>query len=175
MRTRNLLVVALLAFAACASTMGTERRDYILSRPHGWIELSIDDDRIPLVPTSDERPNELVPPHSCYVEVRLDGEPYASVTVFPTGTQAPFSVKSGVRFPAPLGPALLAVSYSGCDVEKDKMTRADAQLYVAVAEARVTDVAFDGSALTASAPRDDSVVSLDDIYEAVTGRKKGER
>jgi hypothetical protein len=33
-------------------------------------------------------------------------------------------------------------------------------------------VHFDGTALVADAPRDDSVVTLDDIYEAVTGRKK---
>jgi hypothetical protein len=171
MRAFNLLVVALLAFAACASTMEPERRDYILSRPHGWIELSIDDVDVPLVPESEES-SKLVPPRACYVEARLDREPYASIAVFPAGAQAPFAVKSGVRFPAPLGPALLEVTYTGCDVESGKPSETSAQLYVAVAESRVTEVAFDGSSLSASAPRDDTVVTLDDIYEAVTGHEK---
>jgi hypothetical protein len=171
-RTRNSIVVTLFAFAACASTMEIERREYILSRPHGWIEVSIADDRIPMVPTSDEDPRTLVSPDSCSIAVRLDREPYASIEVFPSGDRPPFAVKSGVRFPAPLGPALMEVSYSGCDVADGKKSGTSAQLYVGVAESRVTDVAFDGSALTAGAPRDDSVVTLDDLYQAVTGRKK---
>jgi hypothetical protein len=31
----------------------------------------------------------------------------------------------------------------------------------------------DGAHLAADPPRDDSVVTLDDVYEAVTGRPKG--
>ena len=39
----------------------------------------------------------------------------------------------------------------------------------------MTDVRFDGVSLSTSAPRDDTVVTLGDIYEAVTGNKKGAR
>src|SRR5262249_9807742 len=131
MRAARLVATSLVAFAACASTMEVERREYILSRPHGWIELSIADDGIPMVPAWEEdRKGLLIRPLYCGVEARLDREPYASIYVFPTGDQAPFAVRSGVRFPAPIGPALLSVSYSGCDAESGKVTSTSAQLYI---------------------------------------------
>jgi len=144
----------------------------LLSRPHGWVELSIADDRIPEVPEGDETPNVFVRPPECYVSVRLEGEPYASIAVFPTGDRAPFAVKSGMRFPAPVGPARVEVSYRGCDVDAGEAATRGASIAIAVAESRVTEIAFDGDALVASAPRNDTVVTLDDVYEAVTGHPK---
>jgi hypothetical protein len=44
-----------------------------------------------------------------------------------------------------------------------------------VPESRVVEVRFDGTNLVADPPRDDSVVALDDVYEAVTGRLKAPR
>jgi hypothetical protein len=54
-----------------------------------------------------------------------------------------------------------------------KASATSAELYIGVEEGRVIEVHFDGAALAADPPRDDTVVTLDDIYQAVTGRKKG--
>jgi len=171
-----LLAAMLLPTAACAATsFEGEQRDYILSRPHGWVELEIADEAVPMVPSSDEAPNDVVRPDSCDVEVRLDREPFAWTTVYPSGDRAPYIVESGLRFPAPVGPSLLSVDYSKCDVEAGKQSSTKAQLYIAVPESKVVEVYFDGSALAADPPREDSVVTLDDIYQAVAGRKKAER
>jgi hypothetical protein len=89
------------------------------------------------------------------------------------GDTPPYSAATGFRFPAPVGPALLAVQYRGCDVADGKASTTSAELYVDVEENRVIEVHFDGASLAAEPPRDDTVVTLDDIYEAVTGGKKG--
>lgn len=35
------------ALVACAASLPVERRDYILSRPHGWVEVTIADGGVP--------------------------------------------------------------------------------------------------------------------------------
>jgi hypothetical protein len=162
----------LVGAAACAST-SIERREYILAHPHGWVELSLDDRAVPLVPESEEKPDSLVRPESCSVYVSLDREPFVSGSVYPVGDAPPFAADSGFRFPAPLGPALVTVEYAGCDVAGDERSSVTTELYVAVEENRVVEVHFDGEALRADPPREDRVVTLEDVYEAVTGRKKG--
>ena len=170
-RVRMLGSALFVAAVACAST-SQERRDYILAHPHGWVELSLDDRGVPQVPESEEEPDVLVRPDSCSVVVLLDREPFVYGSAYPVGDAPPYVAESGFRFPAPLGPALLAVQYSGCDTADGKASGASAELYIGVEENRVVEVHFDGAALAADPPRDDTVVTLDDIYEAVTGGKK---
>jgi hypothetical protein len=170
-RTGRLIPVIVIATAACAATLEA-RTDYILAHPHGWVELSLHDVAIPSIPTSEPKSNQFVRPDSCDVEISLNREPLAWGQAYPVGEQPPYSVETGFRFPAPVGPALFSVTYSGCDVEKAQSTKTTAQLNVAVEEGRVTEVHFNGTDLVADSPRDNSVVTLDDIYEAVTGRTK---
>jgi hypothetical protein len=40
LRARSLLLLSLLAFAACTKASDA-RRDYLLARPHGWIDLTL--------------------------------------------------------------------------------------------------------------------------------------
>jgi len=168
------LVVVLAGAVACAATLDRDRSDYILAHPHGWVEVSIADSAVPQVPSSrsEGEPVQWLRPESCSLEVRLDREPYVHNAVYPTGAQPPYSVKSGFRFPAPVGPALLTVIYEDCDHDGDAVSSNTAQLYIAVEQSRVVEVHFDGTDLVADPPRDNSVVTLDDIYEAITGRPK---
>ena len=170
-RARMLGTAIFVAAVACASTI-QERRDYILAHPHGWVELSLDDRGVPQVPASEDEPDVLVRPDSCSVEVLLDREPFVYGSAYPVGDGPPYAAETGFRFPAPVGPALFAVRYGGCDVENGKSSGASAELYIGVEENRVVEVHFDGTALAAGPPRDDTVVTLDDIYRAVTGGKK---
>ena len=164
------LIVILAGAVACAATLDSDRRDYILAHPHGWVEVSIADGHVPQVPETDSegRLVSFVRPDDCSIEVRLDREPFVYNAVYPTGEQPPYSVKSGFRFPAPVGPALLSIHYAGCDRNGDAVSSTDAQLSIAVEQARVVQVHFDGTELVADPPRDNSVVTLDDLYEAIT-------
>ena len=171
LRPRMLVTAIFIGAVACASTL-VERRDYILAHPHGWVELSLDDRAVPQVPESEEEPDSLVRPHACSVEVLLDREPFVYGSAYPVGDAPPYTAESGFRFPAPVGPALLSVQYAGCDVEGDQAASVSVQLSIGVEENRVVEVHFDGTGLLADPPRDDAVVTLDDVYEAVTGRKK---
>jgi hypothetical protein len=168
-RRRMRLVAIFAGAAACASTI-QERRDYILAHPHGWVELSLDDRAVPAVPESEEEPERLVRPSSCSVAIALDREPFVLGSAYPTGDAPPYGAKTGFRFPAPVGTALLAVEYQGCNGADAATT---AELTISVEEQRVVEVHFDGNALAADPPRDNPVVTLEDVYEAVTGRKKG--
>jgi len=170
-RARTLATAIFVAAVACASTL-QERRDYILAHPHGFVELSLDDRAVPQVPASDEDPT-LVRPESCSIEVLLDREPFVYGSAYPIGDAPPYAAETGFRFPAPVGPALLSISYAGCDAGGDEGTPTKAELYIGVEEGRVVEVHFDGAALAADPPRDDNVVTLDDIYQAVTGHPKG--
>jgi hypothetical protein len=172
-RTRTLWVSIFAGAAACASTL-QERRDYILAHPHGWVELSVDDRAVPAVPESDGEPDRLVRPYSCSVDVSLEREPFVNGSAYPMGDAAPYAVKTGFRFPAPVGRASIAVEYRGCDgVQGEDAVTKTVELSVAVEEGRVVEVHFDGEALAADPPRENPVVTLDDVYEAVTGKKKG--
>lgn len=141
-----LAALVLVARSAPAQT-SQERRDYILAHPHGWIEITLDDRAIPQVPSEDEDHPGLVKPHSCSLHVELGGEPFLRGTVYPLGDQAPYTAKSGFRFPAPVGSTKLRVGYAGCDVEGEKRATVEAEAPIVVEESRVTRIEFDGSKL----------------------------
>jgi hypothetical protein len=157
------LALLVLAPIACASTV-EQRRDYILAHPHGWVEVTVDDTAVPQVPESDERGAPRVRPSACSIEVRLDREPFVYGSAYPIGNAPPYAAKTGFRFPAPVGAADAHLTYTGCR-ERAEVT---AHSPVVVEEGRVSEIRFDGAQLTTLPVRDDSVVTLEDIYEAVT-------
>ena len=167
----HVLLLCLAAPLACASTP-LERREYILAHPHGWVEVTVADAEIPQVPKSEDEPGTLVRPRACTIEVSLDGEPFVYGSSYPTGDAPPYAADTGFRFPAPLGPAELAVEYSGCDLESGKAATVKVGGPVSVERDRVSEVRFDGARLTPLPVRDDSVVTLEDLYQAITGRPK---
>jgi hypothetical protein len=130
------------------------------------------DRAVPPVPFSEED-ERLVRPDACSVAIALDREPFVYGSVYPAGDAAPYAAKTGFRFPAPIGPARVAVEYRGCNGEREGDGATTAELFIGVEEGRVVEVHFDGVALAADPPRENPVVTLEDVYEAVTGRKKG--
>ena len=107
----------------------------------------------------------------CFLEILLDREPFVDGSVYPDGDAEPFDVRSGFRFPVPVGTVAISVAYSACDrpSEGREAGRIDLSAAVPVAQAMVTDLAFDGEALVVGAPRPDTAVTLERIYDAVSG------
>jgi hypothetical protein len=181
MRGRELCLLIATAALACASSLPIERRDYVLAHPHGWVEIAIDDRGVPLVPETENRDGKTVvmdwvKPEICYASVRVDGEDYVDSTqVFPQGDRAPFRADSGIRFPVLVGMPVLKLRWSGCRVKGEETESVEQEIFIAVERDLVTDVQFDGTQLSTAAPRADTVVSLDDVYEAITGKRKGQR
>jgi hypothetical protein len=162
------------AVVACASSSASvARREYILAHAHGWVEISIADADVPDLPVVRDGKQILVRPDTCSVYVELDGEPFVSGTAYPVGTVAPYRVETGFRFPAPVGSHVLELSYGGCDVEAGERSSTSVELPIVTEERQVSEVRFDGQTFRAEPVRVDPVVTLDDVYELLTGRSKG--
>ncbi len=178
MRSREIVLLIGVAALACASSLPIERRDYILAHPHGWVEVKIDDRGVPLVPEHETKDGkqvvkDWVKPTYCTVSVAVDGEEFVErVQVFPQGDRAPFRADSGIRFPALIGTPIVKLSWYGCRVKGEDTETVEQEIFVAVERDLVTDISFDGAQLFTAAPRADTVVTLDDVYEAVTGGRK---
>ena len=76
--------------------------------------------------------------------ISLNREPLAWGQAYPTGEQPPYSVQTGFRFPAPVGPASFSVIYSGCDVENVRCTKTTVQHDIIFEQDRVSEVHFGG-------------------------------
>jgi hypothetical protein len=170
-------VVFSFLFPSCARAISQERRDYILAHPHGWVELSFNDYQIPSIPVQEKKKTVFLKPEQCRVTVEIDDEPYFSDSVYPFGEVEPYRVESGFRFPAPVGLTSLRFFYSGCDVgEKEEESGSVEQLVeITVQENMVHNLAFDGTSLTTSEVTPNKAVTLEDIYDAVTGKTSAER
>jgi len=158
MNPRIALVLAgLVALADSAQAeLGADRRDYILAHPHGWVEIAVDDRAIPDVPSRDEEHPGLVRPEACRLKLELNGESFVRDSTYPTGDKAPYTARSGFRFPAPVGRSKLKLGYSGCDVEGEKLATVEVEASIVVEENRVTELAFDGTRLTRAKPKPDA-------------------
>lgn len=75
----------------------------------------------------------------------------------------PFEANSGFRFPMPIGVATLRINYSGCR-ESDDNTIEAVLADVVIEKDMVTAISFDGTAATASSPREDTAITLDRVY-----------
>ncbi len=159
---------------ACAATLPQDRRDFILARSHGWVEISVHDVDIPFLPPSKDKPDEPLFPSTCQVEVLLDNESFLSSHAYPFGDAEPFRVDTGFRFPAPTGLSDMRLSYSGCDVTDGKTTSVEIESEIQIEEGSVTEIHFNGDEITVDPPRIDTVVTLEDVYEAITGRRKAD-
>jgi hypothetical protein len=166
-----LAVIVSFLFPSCARAISQERRDYILAHPHGWVELSFNDYQIPSIPVKEKKKTVFVKPEQCRVTVSIDDEPYFSESVYPFGETEPYRVESGFRFPAPVGPAALRLTYSGCDAgEQEESGSVEQAIEINVAEGIVHNLDFDGTSITAGEVSPNRAVTLEDIYDAVTGK-----
>ena len=158
----------------CATALSQERRDYVLAHPHGWIELSLKHQGIANISVEKDGETVLERPRSCHVRIEINEEPYFGDFVYPYGEEEPYMVDSGFRFPVPVGDVELNVLYSGCNIEEAEETTRAADIVVNIEEGMVLDVDFDGDSLVAGVPSPDSKVTLEDVYEAITGKRSAE-
>jgi len=176
MNLQNKILLAALfsfVFPSCARAISQERRDYILAHPHGWVELAFNDYQIPNIAVKEKKKTVFVKPERCWVTVKIDDEPYFSDSVYPFGEVEPYRVESGFRFPAPVGLTSLRLTYSGCDVGAEEESGSVEQLVeINVVEDMVQNLGFDGTSITTGEAAPNKAVTLEDIYDAVTGKDR---
>lgn len=163
-------IIIFLLFPSCAAGISQERRDYILSHPHGWVELSVNDYQIPNTPQKEDKKTILKRPYYCPVTIKINEEPYFRGYIYPFGEEEPYGVESGFRFPAPVGIISLKIIYSGCDVIEGKEGTIVRDIEVDVIENMVIKLNFDGNSLVLEETSPNKKVTLEDIYEAVTDK-----
>ena len=100
----------------------------------------------------------------------MNDEPMLIESAYPTGESAPYSAQTGLRFPAPVGASALKFSYSRCRVAEDEIVELERQAIFLVAENKTHEVVFNGEEPAVREPRPNEVVTLEDVYEAITGR-----
>ena len=174
MRNRWMMIAVLaLSATACAARVSEVRTAYITAHDHGWIEFVLRDTNV-LLPAPPTYPSiNWDKPRSCRVQAHYKGESYLSEAVYPTGEVEPFTVDTGFRFPVPVGRGRIQVKYSGCDFIGEEPDTIEIGERIRVLKDTVTVVEFDGETLFIRENQPNVKVTLDDIYEAVTGSKKG--
>jgi hypothetical protein len=180
MKITNILIclLMLISLLGCAknvvANISEDRKAYILSQPHGWIEIELVDDNIPSAIKPAELPAEDAAqwkpsPPSCFILVRLNNEKFLYEEIFPFGASPPYIVETGFRFPAPVGAFELEIYYGGCDVElKDgEPIQSSQKLFseIEVDEGWVTTVFTSGDSITIDPPRANTVITLDDVFK----------
>lgn len=155
----------------CATASSEDRRAYILAHPHGWVEITIYDPNVPNVPPAEDSTEAWQRPSSCGVSVKLNDEPILYQLAFPTGASAPYSVSTGFRFPAPIGATELRFSYTDCRVAQGKAISLELSAILFIEENQTHEAVFNGTELAVRPPHPNEVVTLEDIYQAITGRR----
>ena len=158
---------AQLITVGCARAISPGREAYILAHDHGWVELSVVDSNIPasLPPKDKDERKTWKPgaPESCTISAKLNREEFLRDQVYPVGENAPYHVDTGFRFPAPVGEQVLEVTYSGCDVRDGEPTVIHLNSAITIRDNLVVPILFDGDLLSAAAPEQNHLVTLDDI------------
>ena len=171
MRTLASLLVALLVIPACATASSVDRRAYILAHPHGWVELTIRDAAIPSIPTEEDSDEGWERPYSCSVSVRINNERFLWESAFPYGETEPYRMDTGFRFPVPVGEAAIELVYGDCRLAEGEVATLYLEASVVVEQDMTHELIFDGAALLVRDPTPNQVVTLEDVYEAITGRR----
>lgn len=175
MRASRLISTFLLFLPSCATAASEDRRAYILAHPHGWIEVTIADPFIPDVPSrlGSEEPWQV--PESCTVKVSVNDEPFLSDRAYPIGEHALYRADTGFRFPVSVGATALRFSYQDCRVAENQVVDVRLDALILVEKDKTHEVVFDGQTLETREPRPSTVVTLEDVYEAITGTRSPAR
>jgi hypothetical protein len=158
-----------LSFVGCAKAVTQTRDAYILAQPHGWIEIEVLDTEVFAIPmppdlTEEERANWQPTPPACLLTVTLNNEQFISENIFPFGEESPYKVDTGFRFPAPIGDFKITLTYSGCDIEDGESISITLSSKIIVYENKVTPITFDGEKISVVEAEENTVITLDDIY-----------
>ncbi len=171
-------IMIVLSFTGCAkANISRSREAFILSQPHGWIDIAISDLNIPAeLPPKNIKPEdklEWVPkPPSCYFIVKLNNEEFLYEPIFPFGKEAPYKVDTGFRFPAPIGVFELTIHYENCDIEDGEMTDSEFSSIISIDERMITSIFFDGDLINILEQKENDEVTLEDIYNKLEKLEK---
>jgi hypothetical protein len=163
-----LFLLLLLTNTACASTLSEERRDYIKAHPHGWFELSINDTNIPDIPIVEDGVLSNKKPTTCYVSILSNSELMLRQRIYPHGTQAPYSVLSGFRYPIPTGAQHIEIKYQGCAIdETGKLQTRSYEVEIFATEELVYSVTLKQVGLTEVSVSANETVTLEKVYKVL--------
>jgi len=150
----NFIVVSMLitiSLCGCARANVTQNREaYILSQPHGWIEITVKDVNVPSV-----LPPKDLPPENI---TSWKSQP-------PDCDAPPYRVDTGFRFPAPVGDFRIEIIYSGCNVETEKSAPISFSTTITIEENKVVPALFDGFSFIFNEIEENDVITLEDIYQ----------
>jgi len=166
-------LIMVISVSGCArANVSKSREAYILSQPHGWIKITVTDENVPSdLPPKDlpaDKKEHLEPkPPSCSFIVKLNNERFLYESIFPFGNEPPYIVDTGFRFPAPVGNFEIIIQYQGCDIENEEMTTLSFSYAISVDENMVTPISFDGESFSIGDIEENSVITLEDIYQEI--------
>ena len=149
--------------SSCVIGISPARQEYILAKPHGWIELEVADSQIPADPPGKDEKDYVERPPECRVRLKIDREIFLYDWIFPVGDAPPYSVETGFRFAVPVGQGKLKVEYRYCDILEGKLTSLFFQAEIDIVEGFVVPVYLDGSVLTIGAMTENETVTLEEI------------
>jgi len=163
-----LLLLVSIPVTACASSLPEERRDYILSRPHGFIEITINDSIIPDVIQRYDEDKKLAKPLECGLSAQANSEPFFSQAVYPDGSESPYNVASGFRFPVPVGSHRLVIAYEGCRAtDKGEVATINVSTDIHVQNNVVYEIVFNNGQIANVIEKANDEVTLKQVLEAV--------
>ena len=155
-------------FVGCANAVSVQRADYILSKPHGWVEVTVNDEDIPAAPhKKGKEQTEPSPPH-CTIIIYHNSERFLSETLYPIGNMPPYRLDTGFRFPLPAGEGQLELHYFGCDIAQENPDNIIPNSLIQsspvfIDERHVTPVNFDGTAISVGVNYKNRTVTLESI------------
>ncbi len=164
----TIITVILLNFfiVGCGQAEITQPRlDYILAQDHGWVELDIEDNEVSANFSKNDK-GEITGPHapSCYISIKVNNEPFIRESIFTSGDEPPYKVKTGFRFPVPTGISMLDLYYSGCaETDKEGERRSTTSIELTIDIEMVSSITFDGTDLLLNEIEPNQIVTLEDI------------
>jgi hypothetical protein len=163
-RTLKLSLLCLLScISGCATAVSPARESFILSKPHGWIEISINDYSVPARPPREGEEQPV--PLSCSISIKVNHEHFLTDELYPTGQTSPYSINSGFRIAVPAGELNVEVSYRGCKIIEGEVKGYEIEAPAVIQEGYVTPVSFDGVSLTVGTPETNKAITLESINE----------
>ncbi len=132
-----LLFPLLLALSGCGrASISEDRKNFILAKEHGWIELSVD--------ISPQLINQTTT--SCILEASINGEIFLTEPLFPSGAPEK-SIKTGFLFAIPSSKSEVVLNYSQCQKVPNQTVAS-----VDIPADTLARLKFDGKTIAASAP-----------------------
>ena len=139
MMMKALLIGALLLVSGCGrAELSAARKDYVLAKDHGWLELTVE------VP-----PGRFRPPTNqrhCALQVDINGETFTQEALYLQGDPGHYSVNTGFLLVAPAGVSTIDLSVGDCAA-----TTLHSTLSVTVAKNHMLQLAYNGQTLARTA------------------------